>query len=145
MPHFDLFIGCNSTENNFQKILRWKHPKTDPSNHSVLLDKAEWLMFSVWTMKHTWQLQYVCQENEFIWEYCTYWVVTALAVDMNAPLLMIIESIYQKLLLHNCWKAYGTIHKRVMGWPEPYSHRWLVSTNYIQHQFIAYTEALLSC
>lgn len=37
--HLDLFVGGDSTEDDFCEALRWKHPKADPSDHTAILDQ----------------------------------------------------------------------------------------------------------
>lgn len=46
---FDLLIRGDSTEHNLGEALRGKHPETDPSNGTVVLDEGQSAMLPDWT------------------------------------------------------------------------------------------------
>jgi len=42
-----LFVGSDSTEDDFCEALRWKHTEANSADHSVFLDETKRFVFSV--------------------------------------------------------------------------------------------------
>ena len=45
--NLDLLVGSDSTKNNLSKVLGGEHPETDATNHIVLLNQSQRVVFPV--------------------------------------------------------------------------------------------------
>lgn len=51
LTYLDLLVGSDSTEHNLGKVLSGEHPETDATNHVVLLNQSQRVVFPV----HEWE------------------------------------------------------------------------------------------